>query len=218
MAIPVLKGLVCSSPLDGGKMAKPLPIWKPRTPADQIPMNIYRAHVNKKFNLRLGNSHELHTWSVSDPQAFWTDLWDYTGLIPSLPPGVKRAYDPEIPISEVPPFFEDVKINYAENVLTQPLVDSQSTALIGLREGRLLDGEKWTWSELREKVRQVRSALLRSGIKQGDRVAAIVSTSVWSVALFLGSACMGAIFTSIAPDLGLDVSRHYFLQVIEDKN
>jgi acetoacetyl-CoA synthetase len=168
-------------------------------------MNIYRNHVNAKFRLHLKDSHELHEWSVTDAQEFWIDLWDYVGLIPKLPPGIRRAYDPDLPISEVPPFFEGVVINYAENVLTQPHVDPQSPALVGLREGQGLDGEVWSWSLLRENVRKVRSALLRSGIKQGDRVAALVSTSVWSVALLLGSASIGAIFTSIAPDLGLDV-------------
>ncbi|KIW54533.1 acetoacetate-CoA ligase [Exophiala xenobiotica] len=182
----------------------PAAVWSPSQPADQIPINIYRNHINDKFDLRLKDSHELQHWSVSDPQAFWVDLWDYVGLIPRLPPGVTRAYDPEIPISQVPPFFESATVNYAENVLTQPDVKDHATALVGLREGRSPDGELWTWSVLRENVRRVRSALLRSGIKQGDRVAALVSTSVWSVALFLESASIGAIFISIAPDLGLE--------------
>ncbi len=204
---------------------RPMPIWKPTVLSSKIPMNIYREHVNKKFNLRLADSHELHHWSVTDPQAFWIDLWGYVGLIPGLPAGIKRAYDSDIPISEIPPFFEGATINYAENVLTQPRVDSQSPALIGLREGQSLDGdaEIWTWFLLRENVRRVRSALLRNGIKQGDRVAAIVSTSVWSVALFLASASIGAIFTSIAPDLGFEAgfriekyrSRH-LLTVLRD--
>ncbi len=181
-------------------------------------MNIYRDHVNAKFRLHLKDSLELHEWSVADPQAFWMDLWDYVGLMPNLPPGVKQAYNPDLPISEVPRFFEDTTINYAENVLTQPLVDPQSPALIGLREGQGLDGEVWSWSLLRENVRKVRSALLRSGIKQGDCVAALVSTSVWSVALLLGAASIGAIYTSIAPDLGLEVCwqiRSYYLTITD---
>lgn len=184
------------------------PVWKPSIAADEIPMNIYRDHINKKFHLRLKDSHELHKWSVTDPHNFWIDLWDYVGLVPKLPPEITKAYDARIPISNVPPFFEGASINYAENVLTQPLISSQSPSLIGLREGQNLDPEIWTWSKLREEVRKVRSALLRSGIKKGDRVAALVSTSIWSVALFLGSASMGAIFTSIAPDLGFEVGLH----------
>jgi acetoacetyl-CoA synthetase len=126
-------------------------------------------------------------------------------LIPDLPPQIKRAYDPDIPMVDIPRWFEGVDINYAENVLTQPTLDDNATALVGLREGQGLEGEIWSWELLRENVRQVRSALLRSGVRKGDRVAAIISTSVWSIALFLGTASIGAIFTSIAPDLGEEV-------------
>jgi len=48
----------------------------------------------------------------------------------------------------------------------------------------------------------VRSASLRSGVVAGDRIAALVSNSAWTVVLFLASASMGAVFTSISPDLG----------------
>ncbi|KAF2103033.1 acetoacetate-CoA ligase [Rhizodiscina lignyota] len=180
----------------------PQPVWLPTVPASQIPMNIYRSHINQKFNLRLRNSQELHKWSVMDPQAFWVDLWDYVGLMPPLPKGTTRAYDDTIPISDVPPFFENVKVNYAENALTQPSLKGSATALVGIREGQTLEGEVWTWDDLRERVRKVRSGLVHCGVQEGDRVAALISTSVWSVCLFLGAASLGAIFTSIAPDLG----------------
>lgn len=42
------------------------------------------------------------------------------------------------------------------------------------------------------------------GIKKGDRVAALVATSVWSMVLFHATASIGAIFTCINPDLGLE--------------
>ncbi len=181
------------------------PVWRPSTPANKIPMNIYRAHINAKFRQNLRDSRGLHQWTARNPQEFWIDLWDYVGLIPALPSGTIRAYDPAVPISDVPRFFENARINYAENVLTGR--DLDAIALIGLREGQPLEGEKWTWRQLRENVRAMRSALKRSGIKEGDRVAALISTSIWSIAIFLAVASMGAIFTSIAPDLGEEVGH-----------
>jgi acetoacetyl-CoA synthetase len=169
-------------------------------------MNQYRDHINQKFKLSLKHSHELQKWTTESPQEFWVDLWSYLKLVPSLPPSTTRAYDPQIPIDRIPRFFEDASVNYAENVLTQTDVKQEWPALIGLREGQGLEGERWSWATLREQVRKIRSALKRSGIKEGDRVAALISTSVWSVAIFLATASLGAIFTSIASDLGLDVS------------
>jgi acetoacetyl-CoA synthetase len=186
-----------------GDALKPVPIWKPTIPQDQIPMNIYRAHIKKKFNQQLASSQELHRWSVNNPQDFWTDLHGYTGIIPALPPTVTSAFDPNTPMENVPEFFRGATVNYAENVLSGR--DLRKTALVGVRERQDLSGEIWTWGVLSENVRKARSALLQLGVRDGDRVAAIISTSVWSVGLFLATASIGAIWTSIAPDLGEEV-------------
>lgn len=167
-------------------------------------MDKYRRHVNTKFTLGLQDSHKLQEWSVSSPHEFWIDLYDYVGIIPPLPRGTTRAFDDTLPISSIPPFFENVRLNYTENVLSGR--DPDAVALIGLREGEpLTDAEQLTWRELTERVRLTRSALLRNGIKKGDRVAALVSNSSWIIVLFLASAAIGAVFTSISPDMGAEV-------------
>lgn len=97
-------------------------------------------------------------------------------------------------------------MNYAENALAgNP--DLNATALIGIREGGNLDTpERVTWGQLRERVREAASALRRCGIRREMVVAAMVGNSVWAVVLFLASASLGAVFTSINPDLGAEVS------------
>lgn len=184
--------------------SQPQPIWHPTIPADQIPMNLYRAHVNRKFNQNLSTSHDLHRWSVTRPQEFWVDLHEYIGIVPQLPAGTNHAYDAKLPMSAVPKFFKGAVVNYAENVFVGKPLDK--TALVGIREqDGHYGGDVWTWGKLAEVVRQARSALLQCGIQQGDRVGAIISTSVWSVALFLATASIGAIWTSIEPDIGEEV-------------
>lgn len=183
----------------------PQPIWTPVLPTEQIPMNIYREHVNRKFSQSLRSSHDLHRWSVTNPHDFWIDLHAYTGIVPSLPPTMTRAYDPSVPMSAVPKFFEGAVVNYAENVFHGKHL--HQAALIGIREKEDIGGDVWTWARLQETVRQLRSALLQSGVQEGDRVGAIISTSVWSVALFLATASIGAVWSSIAPDIGEEVRR-----------
>jgi acetoacetyl-CoA synthetase len=200
------KATVMATSASKGDALHPIPIWKPIIHQNQIPMNIYRAHINKKFDQKLSSSQELHQWSVENLQEFWTDLHAYTGIIPVLPPNVTSAFDPNTPMEDVPEFFSGATVNYAENVLSGP--DPTKIALVGVREGQELSGETWTWGVLNDNVRKARSALLRLGIKEGDRVAAIISTSVWSVGLFLATASIGAIWTSIAPDLGEKVCVH----------
>ena len=169
-------------------------------------MDKYRDHVNSKFSLRLRDTQELHQWTVTKPQEFWLDVYDYLELIPALPPSMTRAYDGSVPMSSNPQFYEGLNLNYAENVLSNADKVPNNTALIGLREGQSFGTEeKLTWKELREQVRLVQSDLRRSGMKKGDRIAALVSNSIWAIVLFLASASVGAIYSSIAPDLGVEV-------------
>lgn len=136
-------------------------------------------------------------------------MYQYLELKPALPSHIKYAYDDRIPISQNPPFFEGLEINYAENaIFSNP--DPDAVALIGIREGQTFDeAEHMTWRKFRDQVRLIASALRRSGIKRGDRVAALVATSNWAMILFHATASIGAIFTCISPDLGLEgcVSR-----------
>lgn len=189
---------------------EPEPVWTPVN-AGRTSMDEYRRHVNERFSQNLKTTQDLHAWSVSQPQHFWKDLYSWLGLTPALPSHVTRAYDSSIPMSRNPKWFEGLELNYAENAMfANP--DDDAVALIGLQEDTDLgssDGEIVTWRQFREKVRLTASALKACGIKQGDRVAALVATSVWAMVLYHASASIGAIFTSISPDLGLEgcVSR-----------
>lgn len=192
-----------------GVEEEPEILWRPPPEAkDQTPMDHYRKHVNQRFQRSFVRSPELQKWSVANPQAFWMDLYEYLGLVPSLPSHVTRAYDESAPMSSIPAFFEGLKLNYAENVLMNAARTPENVALIGLREGQDLgpEPEQLTWRQLRNEVRDVSSALRKQGVKEGDVVAALVGNTIKAVVLFLSTAAVGAVFTSISPDLGLEVS------------
>lgn len=185
------------------KLPESAPLWRPKNP-EATPIAKYRQHINNKFSLNLNSSHDLHAWSISRPgrHNFWIDLWSYVGLKPDLPPSIKEAFDDSKGIEENPKWFEGVEINYAENVLEGR--DLERVALIGLREGEALDGDVWTWGDLRENVRKVRSSLLALGVGKEDVVGVIMSNSNWAIAIFLATASLGAVFTSISPDMGTE--------------
>lgn len=173
-------------------------------------MDLYREHINEKFSQSLGTTQDLHSWSVANQQPFWLDLYSYLELIPALPAGMTRAYDESLPMSSIPPFFEGLELNYAENVLESAKRHPENVALVGLREGQDLNEpvEKVTWRALKEKVRQSSNALRGCSVRKGDVVAALVSNSIDAVVLFLSTAAVGAVFTSISPDLGVEVCRN----------
>jgi len=79
------------------------------------------------------------------------------------------------------------------------------------REGSAI--EEVTWSSLRQRTASARSALVNSGIKTGDKVAAVISNSVDAVVLCLATLSIGAIWSSASCDLGAKAIVDRFIQV-----
>lgn len=199
------------SHLPNSSMAAPL--WIPSEP-ELTPMAQYRQRINLKFSQSLKDSHQLHNWTVRNPHQFWIDLYDYCGIIPPLPKHTKLAYNPNLKLRDIPVFFPGSKLNYAENVLVpNTKANPDAIALVGVRENRLDDAENITWAELTELVRMTSSAMVHQGVKQNDVIAALMANSIWIIVLFLASASLGAIFTSVAPDLGVSGCVSRFSQV-----
>ncbi len=134
----------------------------------------------------------LHAWSVADPETFYNDLWDFTGIVGEKGPvSMCRAE-----ITETR-FFPNAQLNYAENLLREP--DARA-AIIAHREDGLR--RQVSRRELRDLVSQCVQAMRGEGIGPGDRIAALVTNDIEAVALYLASAAIGAIWASCSPDFG----------------
>ncbi|TFK44324.1 acetoacetyl-CoA synthetase [Crucibulum laeve] len=169
-------------------------LWKPHRPSDASSENLRRL-VNRKHGLKLANYHDLHKYSVED-YTFWLDLWEHLAIISSVPPRkdnilVKGALD------EVPIWFPDARLNYAENLLFRKDDGIACTA-----SGELGLVTHYTYRELNERVRLMATALRLNGLKIGDRVAGIVTNSIDAIVIALAVASIGGIFSSTATDMG----------------
>ena len=97
-------------------------------------------------------------------------------------------------------FFPDGRLNFAENLLRR---DDAATAIIAMTETG--PERRMTFRELRvAKPPRPRRALRRAGVQPGDRVAGIVPNAAEAVIAALGTAWIGAIWSSCSPDFGAD--------------
>lgn len=74
----------------------------------------FRASVNKRRGLALQSYEDLYEWSIKDIGAFWSDVWDETGVL-----GQKGAHvvDADGPLGRNPEWFGEARVNWAENML-----------------------------------------------------------------------------------------------------
>ncbi|RDB16867.1 Acetoacetyl-CoA synthetase [Hypsizygus marmoreus] len=171
-------------------------LWKHEHP-EFTPIEAMRRMINRKHGLKLANYHDLHKYSVEDYN-FWLDLWEFLGIISSIPPDPKRITVPG-KIPEVPIWFPDARLNYAENLLYR---NDDAIAITAGGESGVVTN--YSFRELRQLVRRMAAALRVNGLEAGDRVAAIVTNSITAMVIAFATASIGGIFSSTATDMGTD--------------
>lgn len=180
-------------------------LWKPPTNSPNN-MNNFRHHVNKKFKLSLGNYHELWKWSVEEYDKFWEEFWFFSKLKYSKI--YSKVVDKSKNISEIPRWFCDSQLNYAENLLQGK---DDDIALYIAAEQRQIS--QITFGELRRKVAKIASALKACGVTSGDRVVGYIPNCALAVEALLATASIGAIWSSTSPEFGVTGVLDRFQQI-----
>lgn len=126
-------------------------------------------------------------------------------------------------MDSIPHWFEGTRLNFAENILYSalPSKPSQRTtehkedakiALTEVREGNT-EVRHLSWGELRRKVAVLANALRAKGVKKGDRVAVVASTSFDTFITFMAIVSLGGLFSSSSTDMGTKGILERLLQV-----
>ncbi|KAK7055263.1 AMP-binding domain-containing protein [Favolaschia claudopus] len=179
-------------------------LWKPQQPF-QTSIARLRRFINRKHGLSLENYDQLHQYSI-ETYTFWVDLWEFLGIISSVPPGDKIIEPGTIP--EVPVWFPGTRLNWAENHLRR--VDDAIACTTGGETGVVKD---YSYRQLRELVRQMASAMRAHGLKAGDRVAAVVNNTINAIVICFATASIGAIYSSTSSDMGAPAILDRFTQL-----
>jgi acetoacetyl-CoA synthetase len=158
----------------------------------------------------------LYAWSVARPDAFWPEVWRFSGVVAEERPGrepwdrvvvgLDRMAPPDPTLG--PRWFEGARLNFAENLLRH---DGDREALVFWNErGRQRSlGRR----ELRREVAATAAAFASLGVGPGDRVAGFLPNLPETVIAMLAAASLGAIWSSCSPDFGTNGVLDRFGQI-----
>ncbi len=146
----------------------------------------------------------LWSWSVGDPGAFWQSIWDHFGIRAHAKPTAALA-ERKMPGAK---WFPGATLNYAEHALARR---GEEVAILYRREDGL--SRSMTRKELATLTARARAGLVRLGVGNGDRVAAFVPNTPETIAAFLATASLGAIWSSCAPEFGVGSVLDRFRQI-----
>jgi acetoacetyl-CoA synthetase len=183
------------------------PLWTP--PSERIAASAladFARSVGRPFDTA-----ELHRWSVTAPDAFWSAAW--RNLLPSVP-RQGPAVDGEDPWS--PQWFPEQRLNVAERILAGDAdptrrADPDDVMLVAVDERSRR--RELTRREAVEAVAAIAAALRAEGVGAGDRVAAWLPNTLEAMLVMLGAASIGALVSTCSPDFGADGVLDRFGQI-----
>lgn len=150
------------------------------------------------------NYPDFWRWSVDHRADFWSNLWDYAGIIGEKGARILVNGD-QMPGAQ---FFPDARLNYAENNLRR--CDSAPAIIFRdeLERERII-----TFAELYNRVSQLVQVLKAAGVGVGDRVAGVLPNMPEAVISMLATSAIGAIWSSASPDFGVQGLMDRFGQI-----
>ena len=165
-------------------------LWEPSAErVERSAMTAYMRWLEAEQGLSFdGDYQALWRWSVENIEDFWASIWERFDVISDTPP--ESVLDThEMPGAQ---WFTGSRLNYAEHIFRGK--EDSALAIQYAAEGR--DLAEITWGELRTRVAAIAAGMRELGVERGDRVAAYMPNIPETVAAFLATASIGAIWSS----------------------
>ncbi len=173
-------------------------------------MTRFIEYVNSKKGLSIDPYQKkayfkLYNWSVERIEDFWEVVWDYVDVKAS-----KRYQKIVDDLGRFPgaSWFIGARLNFAENLLRRR---DEKTALIAVREDGL--SRKFSYLDLYRATIGVAKGLKEVGVGVGDRVCGYIPNIVEASVGMLATASLGATWSSVGTEVGVDAVVDRFEQV-----
>jgi acetoacetyl-CoA synthetase len=159
-------------------------------------MGRFLEHIEQKTGRRFGSYDDAWQWSVNNLEEFWAEVWEYFGIIAHTP------YAQVLTAQTMPDadWFPGATLNYTEHIVRSL---RQRSGEIMLKSRSQTNGSTdWTGARLLEEIGRIQHGLRRLGITRGDRVAGYLPNIPQTLAAYLATASLGAIWCSVPPEMG----------------
>jgi acetoacetyl-CoA synthetase len=171
------------------------PLWTPSEKRKSSSnLRRFMDELEISDGLQLQSYADILRFSTEKPEAFWLKLWEFCSVKAETRGNRMLIDGDKMPGGR---FFPDARLNYAQNLLRR---NDDEPALIFWGEEKI--NLTMTWRQLNARVAQTHRALVKAGIKPGDRVCAVVPNHPETIVTFLAVASLGAIWSSCSPDFG----------------
>ncbi|HEX6156632.1 MAG TPA: AMP-binding protein, partial [Burkholderiales bacterium] len=187
-------------------MSQPGILWSPSERAvEEAQVTQFARQMVRKHRLDLNSYPAFHQWTVDHPEIFWSEVWDFCGVIASRKGSTVLVDGDQMPGAR---WFPDARLNIAENLLRR---GDRGDALVSWDENGFR--RRHSYSDLTSDVSRAVQALLGIGLRPGDRAAAFIPNLPETSMLALAALSQGIVWSSCSPDFGVDGVLDRFGQI-----
>jgi acetoacetyl-CoA synthetase len=182
------------------------PLWSPSEQAiEQAQLTQFARQVVRKRHLDLNSYPDFYRWSIEHPEDFWSDVWEFCGLIASRKGSTVLVDGDKMPGAK---WLPEARLNIAENMMRR---GDRGDAFVFWDESGFR--RRVSYSELTTDVSRAVQALAALGLRSGDRVAAFIPNIPEAGLFALAALSQGMVWSSCSPDFGVDGVVERFGQI-----
>src|SRR3954465_15798300 len=126
----------------------------------------FARHAVRKHRLEVNTYPEFYQWTVEHPEEFWSEVWEWCGVIASKKGSTVLVDGDKMPGAR---WFPEARLNFAENLMRR---GDRGDAFVLWDERGFR--RRLSYSELTSEVSRAVQALAVLGLRSGDRVAAFI--------------------------------------------
>ena len=181
-------------------------LWTPSEEAlEQAQLTQFARQVVRKRHLDLNSYPDFYRWSIDQPEEFWSDVWEFCGLIASRKGPTVLVDGDKMPGAK---WFPEARLNIAENMMRR---GDRGDAFVFWDERGFR--RRVSYSELTSDVSRAVQALAALGLRSGDRVAAFIPNIPEAGLFALAALSQGMVWSSCSPDFGVEGVLERFGQI-----
>lgn len=180
-------------------MNHPAPLWRPSPERiERAAITRYRRWLKNRKGLDFADYESLWQWSVTDIEAFWESIWQFSEVRSHSP--YQRVLDRRVMPGAK--WFEGATLNYAEHALARAERSDAATRPALIHQSEIRSRGEMSWTELAGQVGAMTATLEALGVRPGDRVVSYMPNIPESVVALLAAASCGGVWSSCSPDMG----------------
>lgn len=178
------------------------PLHRPdKAVAEASQLSAFTRFVHRRTGLVFDDYRSLHAFSTQDIDWFWALFTEWSGALSS---GSREPVRVGSGVRESR-FFPELQLSWPENLLAERGAgEEDAVALVVVDESGAR--AEVTRASLRQRVRSAAAGLAELGVREGDRVAGVVRNTIDTVVACLAVTSLGASWSSLAPDMGLQTA------------